>query len=564
MNNLKIKQMPQLEVTTPLLLMAVKQYLDRIDFVNQINASLQWDHSRCKLSPGLLALAVVLTTFITVRFPLYKIDILFQELDVELLFGKGVKWEDFSDDAIGRTLDKIYEAGSSSLFFQLAMQAYLIFDIPLEGSFHIDTSSIALFGQYEGCTEEDYSGIDIAYGYSKDHRPDLKQVMVGDIVNPHGIPLYHKSLDGNTADCKFNNEMIVILSKLLGEKIRDFTYIADSKLININNLELLNPKDHVIPFISRCPDNFYKKIASKVKHQAYHDDNWADIGTLRDDTQHAHYWAQSYTKQITSKTGLNAQFRLVVFKSSSGQSKLVRRLEKEKTELSASIHQLKSKVFSCEPDAQKFAQAFRDEYRHSLFDVSIQIQSVTIEKKKRGKPGKIPATPEKVTTYIVDAVITGENIERTETYKQQHECFVLITNVLHISQADILWQYKGQQAVEIQFRLLKQPALAANIWLKKPERIEALVMLLHVSLLIRALMQYQVRERVKKMPVAPRIDFDNRRLERATSEKIISLLHGYNITSRKGQYYYSYGGKPFESLIILLDLLGIDPDQLIN
>lgn len=567
MRQAKINRMPKMEAVTPVTIIAAKQYLDRIDFVNQINSLTKWDQARCKVSPGQLALAVVLTTFVMVRFPLYKVDSLFRQMDVELLFGEGISADDFNDDAIARMLDKIHAAGCSSLFFQLAMKAYVVFDISLNGGFHVDTSSICLFGEYDDCEKEGYQGVDITRGYSKDHRPDLKQFMIGNVVNPQGIPLYHKTLDGNTADCIFNQETIVSLSQLLGEKIKDFTYIADSKLVNLNNLALLNQPNNVIPFISRCPDNFYQKLTNKVKQLAYQADKWRDIGSLKEDKHHVGYQVQTYTERIVSKKDkLDAEFRLVVVKNSLGQETVTRKLEKEKLEISKAIKEIEGKTFSCEPDARKVADALCHQYRHNLLDVRTEIHSVTIEKRKRGNPGKNPVASEQVTSYKIHATIIGENQQRVLAFKQQQESFVLITNkpADQIDEAEILWQYKGQHAVEVQFHLLKQPALAANVWLKKPERIEALAMLLHVSLLIRSLMQHKARERVKEMEQPPRIDFNNAKLQHPTAEKILGLLHGHSLISRGGQYYHSYcTAKDFDRLMILFDLLDINANQLI-
>ena len=63
----------------------------------------------------------------------------------------------------------------------------------------MDTTSFSLTGRYD-VEIEDSSPVP-TYGYSKDHRPDLKQVMMSLIQNGEAnIPLWMEPLDGNTSD----------------------------------------------------------------------------------------------------------------------------------------------------------------------------------------------------------------------------------------------------------------------------------------------------------------------------------------------------------------------------
>ena len=87
-----------------------------------------------------------------------------------------MKAEDFNDNVLGRTLDKLYRASTEGIFMQIAANAYDEYS----GRFvHSDTTSMSLQGAYE--REEgdlDAVPIQITHGYSKDHRPDLKQFIV--------------------------------------------------------------------------------------------------------------------------------------------------------------------------------------------------------------------------------------------------------------------------------------------------------------------------------------------------------------------------------------------------
>ena len=70
-------------------------------------------------------------------------------------------------------------------------------------SLHLDSSSFHVDGEYQdGETEEiKTAAIAITHGYSRDHRPDLKQFIVDLMCTGDGdVPLYLRVADGNESD----------------------------------------------------------------------------------------------------------------------------------------------------------------------------------------------------------------------------------------------------------------------------------------------------------------------------------------------------------------------------
>ena len=104
--------------------------------------------------------------------------------------------------------------------------------------------------------------------------------------------------------------------------------------------------------------------------------------------------------------------------------------------------------------------------------------------------------------------VTGTVRERTDavdTAQQEAGCFVLITNVPPEGPQDspipydgkaILEAYKDQQGIERNFSFLKDPVLVNSLFLKKPERIEALGLILLIALLLWRLMELSMRRHV--------------------------------------------------------------------
>ncbi len=125
-----------------------------------------------------------------------------------------------------------------------------------------------------------------------------------------------------------------------------------------------------------------------------------------------------------------------------------------------------------------------------------------------GRPKK-DATPTRL-TYRANATVVadGDAIERT---KRKAGRFILATNVVNdpnVTPKTILTDYKGQQAPESGFKMLKDPLFfAASVFLKTPERIVALVTIMELSLMVYTLAQRQLRQ---ALAVSNRIVRDQR------------------------------------------------------
>jgi transposase len=73
-------------------------------------------------------------------------------------------------------------------------------------------------------------------GYSRDKRPDCKQVIVGLVLDPHGFPKAHEVFDGNTQDRATVKEMLDALEKRVSQKPGS-TVIVDRGMAYQENLD---------------------------------------------------------------------------------------------------------------------------------------------------------------------------------------------------------------------------------------------------------------------------------------------------------------------------------------
>ena len=471
----KLVLRPTLEI--PLILVLANNFLNQLGFVDFINRSVIWDEKQWNVSPGNLAKAIILATFFKVRAPLSRIKNGFNGIDTETLFGKGVLAEHLNDDALARALDRIGEENLESLFSTFALSMYVKFTIPIN-RLHSDTTSISFYGDYEQC-EDDEDGLQIVRGYNKDHMPECKQVVVGKIVNEHGIAIVNSTMNGNTSDIEWNQKALGLIKDLLGSKLDNTIYIADSKLINLPTLKILMDVNRPIRFISRCPDNFYKKVANQMITKAYEENKWREIGQVSNTKKASLYSTQEFTADVEGD-----ELRFIVVKTSEGKDRAEREVLKQRKLFEEGITDLSKKIFVCEADAEEEWVRFQKDFRKNLHLAHIELEKTETPKRPRGNPGKNPLPPVIKTTWKVVVTIDGLDAERLKHLEQGKECFVLITSVPvnELDQEQVLRQYKAQTVVEVQFHLLKQPTLASVIFLKTPSRIDALVMLLNVSL----------------------------------------------------------------------------------
>ena len=182
-----------------------------------LNEELDWDEQRSQLSPGLRLMALI-TNCLTRGQPMYRLPEFFHDTDTENLFGEGISSEDLNDHTLGRALDKLSDADPGTVLGTVLVEAAAREDVSTD-VLHADTTSFSVHGLYE--TDEDTDEtLSITHGYSKDHRPDLKQFQVGLGVNRAGVPVVGDILDGNTSDTAWNTDLIGRLRQRLSTQAK--------------------------------------------------------------------------------------------------------------------------------------------------------------------------------------------------------------------------------------------------------------------------------------------------------------------------------------------------------
>ena len=152
--------------------------------------------------------------------------------------------------------------------------------------------------------------------------------------------------------------------------------------------------------------------------------------------------------------------------------------------------------FACADDAKQALAAFQNTLTLTTV-VEPQIVSVP-HYQGRGRPAKA-CSPDTL-TYRIDGTLASLPAAYRARLRQ-HSGFILATNQLDteaLSDAELLQAYKAQQRVERGFRFLKDPLfLASSLYLKSPQRIMALMLVMTLCLLVYAALEHRIRDRLK-------------------------------------------------------------------
>jgi transposase len=208
----------------------VNLILERLGLPALLARALPDDDARLKLAPA-VAIRLVITNLVLGREPLYGLGEWAGRHDPGLLGLSSGDLQVLNDDRVGRALEALFDADRASLLTAVVLRAINEFNIATD-QLHNDSTSISVHGAYTGAIGTERGGKPtpvITFGHSKDHRPDLKQLVWILTVSADGaVPITYRLADGNTSDDPTHVPTWDGLVGLLGRT--DFLYVADSKL----------------------------------------------------------------------------------------------------------------------------------------------------------------------------------------------------------------------------------------------------------------------------------------------------------------------------------------------
>jgi transposase len=341
---------------------------------------------------------------------------------------------------------------------------------------HLDTTSFSLTGEY--VPESDEHAIAIVRGYSKDHRPDLKQAVLELLVSQDGgVPLMSKSWDGNASDTQVFQERAQALMTTFKNSPSPRYLVADSKMYHEDNAAHLRS----LGFITRIPNTL--KVVGQVIGQTLDIDTWQCL-----DEQTRYHCLE------LCHFGMEQRWLVVHSEAAAWRAEgTVSKAQKRELEaIQKQLFHLQAKRFKTPQLAQEGLAVLAKKWKYHALD-----SSELIAHKRYATKGRPTAkSPIKATQWQLQAQVRPD-VERIRQAKQYKACFVLGTNTRaeQLSDTEVIAGYKAQANVEGGFRFLKDPLFfVSSLFVKKPCRIQGLLMVMTLALLVYSVAQRRLRQ----------------------------------------------------------------------
>ena len=486
------------------------------------------------ITTGECVLAFIINALSFLGKPIYLFPLFFKELDLELLLGKkNINAEELNSFKLSRALDKLYNYGLSKLFTELSIICCKHLKINTKYN-SLDTTTFSLTGEYDQGL--DVNAVNVTHGYSKDHRADLKQIVLELITTQEGgIPLLMQCHNGNETDSTiFRNRVKNIVDdiKKFNEEKNDSILIADSKLYAKKTAEYLN----TINFITRIP-NSINKCKDIIKEAVNSTNSWSEYSKIDKFKTYSliHYdieqrWVVVYSKAANTRA----------------KNKIDRQIKLDCAKLTKIKNKIKKQYFTKEKEAADYINFVLDECKYHLLDNS----SIFIENKDDLfyiKNFNYSLNNQLITEDIEhgSCFVIGTNIKKSNQLQiaNQDELKLNSENLNSIlnekattnnfSDHNIIYRYNQQNdAIENKgFKVLKSPVLfVSSFFVKLPRRIESLTFIMCLSLLVYSVIQLIIR---RALAQNGKIIYNQLKkpIKNPTSQWIFKLLSGIYVTS---------------------------------
>jgi transposase len=535
-------------------------FLRRMRLDEFLRAALPPEDGRTKLSP-VKALLVLLRNLLVSREPIYGVGEWAARHAPNLLGLRAEEIGRLNDDCVGRALDRLFLADVPSLVLAVATHVVKEFGVCLD-ELHNDSTTVSFCGAYASATvEQRFLGrptLAITFGYNKDHRPDLKQLLfILTVTADGGVPLHFRAANGNVVDDQTHRDTWELLCQLTGR--RDFLYVADCKLATSENMAYLHQRQGrfvtVLPR-TRAEDATFRALVAQGQV------SWRPLWEKTDDEGEVIDHFATSDQPATSAEGYRLVWYHSLRKAELDAVARSGRIERALKQLAALREKLRSPRTRYRKEVkvtEAVAEILQSCGAASWIVVEVEPQTEeTFHQDHRGRPGKDTRYVKKVATRF-DLVYRIDDA-RVAADATNDGIFPLITNVANFSELELLQTYKRQPVIEKRFSQLKTDFEVAPMYLKAIHRIQALLCVYFFALLAEALLERQLRQAMQRdeieaLPMYP----EGRACRWPTARRVIDLFEPVQ------RHTLVHGKRPAEALVTeltrlqrkLLKLLGL-------
>lgn len=513
----------------------INQFLQRLGLAEILDRRLPGDDDRTKV-PTSAGLLLLVRNILLSREPIYGVGDWAGEYAPDLLDLSEGQMAALNDDRLGRCLGGLFAALTPELILEVVRRAVSEFQLRLD-ELHNDSTTISFYGNYPDAAtvgrRQGRATHAITWGHSKDHRPDLKQLLyILTITEDGGVPVYFSSASGNTSDDRTHIETWELLRQLVGRA--DFLYVADCKLASTENLDYVARRGGrfvtVLPANRREDKDFRHRLgaagAAPLWRHLYDvtetttNDQGQTITVLVD---RIHVWADEWST--------HEGYRLLWYhrtrKAASDRAARQRRSEQALVELEALRQRLlgpKTRFHERAKVDQAVTQIL--EARQVERWVKVQVrgqQKEYFRQKKRGRPTKNTAYVREVQNrFDLSVEVDSLQLEREAV---DDGVFALLTNDRPMNAEQVLRAYKGQPLIEKRFSQFKTDFAVAPVYLKEVSRIQALLGVYFLALLVQTLLERELRQAMQQQQIEHLpLYAEQRECRRPTARKLFDLF----------------------------------------
>lgn len=478
-------------------------------------------------------LVLLATNMAVAKDPLYELEDWVGSLDLRPLGFRQVPHGRFTDDRFGRALDKLHAADRASLQTRLVLNIIRSFDLRLD-RIHNDSTSVKAYGRIPGRTR---TGVELRLGYSKDHRPDLKQLIFTLSLSADGaVPIHHQVYSGNRNDETTHIETWNDLRRLHGHA--DFLYVADCKLCTRPQLQHIATKGGraitILPFNFKETNTFLETLRSSHvgkksiwRRPKPNDESTTEYFSLFEGTYclkqegYPIHWFHSSEKRKRDRYSREE------------------RLNKAEAALIDLTTKLNTPRLRKQKAIRKSVKTILEKYHVQRFidaRVIMRIERTRLRLKRR-PPGE--RTRYRIRCKVRYSLTWERDALALRNERRIDGVFPLLCTDPAIAPIRILKAWKYQPRLEKRFEQFKHIHRAAPMLFKKIERIEANMFVFFVALILQSLLERQIRNALRKHKHAPlKLYPEDRDAPHPTTSQVLKTFAGisrYIIEDKDGR-----------------------------
>lgn len=521
----------------------VNQLLERMQLQSFLQRHLPPD-GRGMAVPTSRCLLLLLRNILLSRAPIYGLGEWSERFAPELLGLQQGDLKHLNDDRVGRSLDRLFTADVPALVLDVVRHVVQEFDISLD-ELHNDSTTVSFYGAYDDASAEVQRGkrtrLAVTFGHSKDHRPDLKQLLyILTVSEDGGVPLYFTTASGNVTDDTTHRETWNLLRQLVGRP--DFLYVADCKLATRENLQYIHNQHGrfitILPRTRREDAEFRQQLLTSLDAV-----EWEHLYDVTNDEGELVDRLRVCTQNTLSREG----FRLLWFHSNrkaerdaSSRARALDRAAKQLAGLQARLQAPRTRFRQRDKVEQAVQEILGDG------DVSRWLRVQVIEFEKETFKQSTPGRPSKNTRYIRQTAKRYKLSWTPSSIQLEHDqatdgVFPLITNQHEMTPEEVLRAYKRQPFIEKRFSQFKSDFEVAPVYLKEVTRIQAMLAIYFFALMLQALLERELRQALADsehdgLPLYP----EHRACRTPTARRIIDIFE----TVQRHELSGGGGGEP--------------------